>query len=210
MRLWFHDTAVLESFGDVFKAHCPSASCCLSATGRQHTMAGTEQQAGQGCLELLWLPSTLCCETTAKARWRAETSAVIPAAQANKELKSLLLPKDTESRSVQKQRALMQSTNYNCCPRLWGLHVGNRAKLGYPEAVLAAVLASSHPNKSSCPSQSMEVHISMATLFVSPFPSLATMPAVCLTCMQSCSTSVDRSFLSLFDISCFVLAVCTF
>ena len=136
-----------------------SASCCLSATGRQHTMAGTEQQAGQGCLELLWLPITLCCETTAKARWRAETSAVIPAAQANKDLKSLLLPKDTESRSVQKQRALMQSTNYNCSPQLWELHIGNRAKLGYPEAVLAAVLTSSHPNKSSCPSQSMEVHI---------------------------------------------------
>lgn len=52
--------------------------------------------------------------------------------------------------------------------------------------------------------------VSMATLFVSPFPSLAIVPAVCLACMQSCSTSADRSFLSLFDISCFVLAVCTF
>jgi len=79
-----------------------SASCCLSAMGRQHTMAGTEQQAGQGgWLELVWLPSTLRCETTAKARWRAETSAVIPSAQANKESKTLLLPKDTESRSAQ-------------------------------------------------------------------------------------------------------------
>lgn len=74
-------------------------------------MVGTERQARQGCLELSWLLSTLRCETTAEAHWRAEASAVIPAAQANKELKSLLLPKDTESRSVQNQHALMQSTN---------------------------------------------------------------------------------------------------
>lgn len=59
-------------------------------------MARTEQQAGQGCLGLVWLLSTLHCETTAEAHWRAETSAVIPAVQASKELQSLLLPKDTE------------------------------------------------------------------------------------------------------------------
>ena len=48
---------------------------------------------------------------------------------------------------------------YNCCPWLWGLHVGNRAKLSCPEAVQAAVLASSHPNKPSCLSQSTEVQL---------------------------------------------------
>lgn len=64
-------------------------------------MVGTELQTGRGCPDLVWLPSTLRCETTAEACWRAWTSAVIPAAQANNKPKSLLLPKDKETRSVQ-------------------------------------------------------------------------------------------------------------
>lgn len=95
--------------GQFLKLIVLSATGCLSVMGRQHTMARTEQR--QGCLEPVWLPTTLRCETPAEACWRAQTSAVIPAVQVNNKLKSLLLPKDTESGSVQNRQALMESTN---------------------------------------------------------------------------------------------------
>lgn len=93
----------------------------------------------------------------------AGTIVVIPPAQANKESKSLVLLKRHKiwrgSRSMWNNSLIAECELYNCCPHLRGLCTGDRAKLDNPEAVLAAVLASSYLNKSSCLSHSTEFNL---------------------------------------------------
>lgn len=118
--------------------------------GRRHSTARTEPQAGQGCWS--WYGCRADC--TVKLHLKlAGGQTPLWSYQLSKQIKSwkfvltrrYWLKKCAKSTCLDTKHKLL-----SCYPWLRGLHMGNSVKLGYLEAVLAVVLASSFPNKLSC------------------------------------------------------------